>query len=676
MSLDNLPLGGEGIPPNLPGGPESSQSPEDRGRYERANALPIEGPDVIEALQMAEIGENGDIGELKEALEIALSFREGWKFGYGGTIYEINPEETRDIKNKQKIVLLQSKFTTVEGAVDRPNPTYIDIAIDEAINGRIRRAQAWHKNPDRIEMKILNEHRRNNRSLINSGRPELMALVKNEDEIRAEIDNKVNEFRNEYEAIPALIELSNHIEARGMFDMVFRIRMTVCENPDDSAKMGSKEKPAPSPDAPHWAGLLQTETMKETCQAIDQVLEEIVKLGMADDVIRRLGMDPIPRDVRRMVPSSIYVDGFKSGVTFGTWFNHLYKLSGERIDVVWNAWKLALATEVIDANSEKVNEKGEYELPTPPLGNALFTYIAHFDKKRKIELGLDASGKRSQIESFISHGGLPMSLGKIKNLCLDYFHEAKIEFSADGLYGLKDAIDKIIQLSPQKGDPDYDEKYDKLRKQILDCWRQVKKPDGTLAQEIVKITLWDLRFYGGLKFSDSTFPWFQTDQPDPDSAPGELPGGSWGGWNLKRSRSNDVQQDIRAVVPLQDLGDPTFFIKRVRNWTKVLGGLKEYEEGDPETYTTNNPRNWWLAGQLYYHYAGHGETKPEPLIKENPVRYFRATNLSQGIKRTREGREEKGVGIGDVLTNAVACGFIRKIDREWIEKVITINYAT
>src|SRR3990170_7852055 len=99
----------------LPGGshPVEGGIPKEFREYsERSSqALPMPGPELLDQLTMAELGENGEVDELKEAIEEALAFREGLVHGASGEVYRFDPKNTEHV---HRIALVSNMFTTVE----------------------------------------------------------------------------------------------------------------------------------------------------------------------------------------------------------------------------------------------------------------------------------------------------------------------------------------------------------------------------------------------------------------------------------------------------------------------------------------------------------------------------------------------------------------------------------
>jgi hypothetical protein len=647
-------------------------SPELRERNERGGGLPIEAGDIIERVQSAEIGEDADITQLKKAIDKALAFKEGLELGPKGNAYEFNPYETSNNQDKQKIGYLQNMFLTVEGASDRPrNSTgYVDIAINNAIDMRIRQAQDWHDDPDEYILKLKSDYRKLNKALISRGQRPLDETL-----IESEIEEKRTAMENEFNAIAKLVELKNYVAARNTFDIAFQYRMSTCEDPKAAASLGGDTKTV-TPDSPVWGAYFQGKETRDFGIQVNMVLEEIVKFGLPEEVVLRLGMEPITAEVRKHAPETIYADGFNSGVSFGVFVDHLLNKANGRMDIVWSAWKMVLTTEVLDTLGQKIDpKKGTYVLASPPIGNSLFTFINHLQEKRAIEFGLKADGTRNQTEIYISHAGLPMTLGMrpeldengkptgrkvpiVPNLCSDYLHESKIKFDRNGIIANQKLFETLIGNLPQEGNIDFNLNYQKLEKKLQDCYNQ--------KAESVEVSLWDLWLYGRISFADPDFPWFQTDQPDADAVANELPSGSMGSWFSNRGRANGIVEDLKSQPTLGELSDPLFFVKRVRNWSKVLGKLEDSIR--PE----ENPRNWWIMGILQLHMGVTGGNNP--IVKKDPLRDFRFSNQKEEIEKQKEERATNSgqPSTGDVLANATRCGFIRPQDRKWIEQNLAI----
>ena len=640
------------VDPNLgPGGlprPENNQLETDR--LNRARGLPIGAEDLIEGLQNIEVGEGGNVDNLRKVVYRVLAYKEGLKSGLRGRAYELHPDDPNDTLI---VANMQNLLTTAEGAMARPQAPYLDIALEEAIDGRIRRAEDYHDDPALFEnlqkAKLQREYEARNQSRMMIGQAPLR-----QEEIGAAIQARIGEEKraldNEYAAIPELTKLKSHIDARKVSDQAFIYRMYTCEDPGDAGNLLTKTKT--SPDGSHWVALFDGERDGEFGHEVNTVFEEIVKFGLDDRVVQRLGMAPIPAEVRRLVPHEVYASGFDNGKEFAVWFSHLLNVADGRMDVLWNAWKFALTTETIDKLGE-FRKGDEWLLAVPPIGNALFTFTAHLEKKRASEFGLNAGGAQgSQTEKFLTHSGLPLTIDKIPNLCVNYLEESSISFDRQGLVSIlgQQAAENMYNLMPNAGDPDYDPKYDALREQIIGCW------NGNVDK--VKITLWDIWLYGRVGFSDSRFPWYNTDQPSADASPGELPSGSYAGWLLKRFRCGggeyNVLKDVRSMPTMQDISNPEFFALKLRNWAKVLGKIKA--DVPPE----ENPRMWWVASIVSYHYPATQSGIP----KDRQYTNIRAQDT---LERREVGHSEKNISVKEVLENAIRCGFLRPQDVKWIE---------
>jgi len=664
-SLGSLGGGERGPIGGGPLRPEQDRGHEDfRRRQEAVDRLPFGAEHLINSLLSAEVGEAGDVTELKKAIDTALAYREGLTFGVSGAVYEFDPANPRD---RLKVANLQRMFTTVEGSISRSGTavTYINAAIENALDGRILRAQEHH---DGSEGWNASERRRLESQNEAYRRAKREDLVLSPEQIASTIGDEAKRMVNEYEAIPRLVELKSDADSRAVLDQAFVIRMRTCEDPGLASKVGSSEIYCPTPDSPHWAAIFGGEVTDDYGKGVANVFEEMVKMALPNEVISRLGMESIPTSVRSQVKENVYAKGFESAIGFGTWLNHLLEKANGRMDMVWGAWKLALTLEVIDTLGQTIDEtknrEGEknnkFVLAAPPLGNALMTFLNHLREKRMVEYGLKADGKRFSTEKFVGHAGLPMSIDHIPDLCSDYLHESTVKFDKRGLVSMGSVARNLSETKnlPRVGDVDYDKKYDKLREDL----NKVINGGGS---ETFEISLWDLWLYGRTSFADPNFPWYQTDQPDADATPGELSLGSFGMWLLTRSRASKVLDDIKSQPSLQDLGAPGFFAERLRNWTKVLGPLKDSVK--PE----DNPRAWWVMGVINLHLGSRrlgGIKLKSGIIEENPELEYSWTAKGQDISPEAPGKAERSVSLGDVFESALRCGFLRKVDVDFINK--------
>lgn len=662
--------------------PERGPVPEEaRILGERVGIYPMEGRDLVELINEAEIGEGGDVGEIASVIRQALAFKEGLVFGPEG-------ENVYDLTDLAELVYLHNLFTTVEGSTARPNVFYLDAALKEALGRRVREAERWYRDKEGQEKNLRRRLERLNRLRIEEGRRPL-----GEEEIANEIEKGKQLLENTYKAVPRLLELQNQVEARGVVDHAFIQRMGTCEDPGLSGNLlrhDRRYQPPITPDKGHWAAFFQGEKEGEFGYEVNRVFWEIVKFGLDDKVIERLGLEPISPEIRKKVPVSIYADGFDSIPAFRDWLSHLLKTADNRIDIVWNAWKLAMTWEVTSELGIKITKKGKYKTALPPIGNALLVWTSHTEEQRASEFGLTKDGKRveDQVGKYVTHSGLPMSLGKFPPLCRSFLHESRPSLSREDLEKLpKDVLENLRKRLPSPGDPDYKEynrgeKYNhrKLRQRLEEVPRGKVDPETGKPKKL-EISLYDLGLYGGLSFADKKFPWFLTEEPEPGVAPGELTAGSFGGWLLKRSRCfsigpegpEGVLKDIRLRPDVRDLGDPDFFGKRVRVWDKVLSAVKNVPPGHEDYLPPEkNPRAWWVTGILYYHFGGRGELHI-PLTKGEEFKEYRTTHPAQSIERAKEAKTERGVGIGDVLHSAVDCGFLRETDRNWILKQLGVS---
>ncbi len=641
---------------------------------ERSGSVPIPGSDLMEEITSVEIGENGDTTELEDVLRRAWAFREGLTYGVSGEAFNFDPARvSSDETTRSKVKKLQTMFATVEGAKERQRSDYVDIAIEEALEKRVREAQLFRDDPDKYKSRIRK------RLMANALR---IGLAK--EQIDQMVEDRANQLANEYAAIPKLIELSNHSKARELFDFAFRHRMSTCEDPGEAAKLGGSAKPTVTPDGQHFETLYKGEgKYKETANGVtveregaygkmvNEVLEEMVKVALPKEVVIRLGMSPIPDELRKYVPETVYGVGFDNATMFAYWLDHMKKKANGRMDVVWQAWKQMLTWEVADDLGQGVNARNKFVLASPPIGNPLMTVLAHFREKTATEFGLDASlGTRTQQEKFIIHSGHPYLIGKVPNLCEQYFIEASVSF--DKTYLDKPWMIRLVGNAlknlPKKGDKDYASESFRRQKYFDNLRLNLEKyKNASPEAEKISMTLWDIWLYGRIGFNEKDFPWFATEQAEIDpvkgSLPtsGELPSGSVGMWFLTRSRcwgerGSGVANEIKSIPTSKELSDPKFFVEKIRNWAKVLGTTTDDEK--PE----DNIRTLWLVGVLSYHLAGDADSGA---FKRRAINDYRdpskADALGWTISGTQTGKKE--VTFGDVLDRAVECGFIRKDEK-------------
>ena len=660
--------------------PERGPIPEEVRIFgERIGIYPMEGRDLVELINEAEVGKDGDVGEIASVIRQALALKEGLVFGPEG-------ENVYDLTDPAELVYLHNLFTTVESSTVRPNVFYLDAAIKEALGRRVREAERWHRDKEGWEKKLqrgLNKLRmRENQRLLS------------EEEIANEIEKERRVMENTYKAVPKLLELQNQVDARGVVDHAFIQRMGTCEDPGSAGNLlraDRRYQPPTTPDKGHWAAFFQGEKEGEFGYEVNRVFWETVKFGLDDRVIARLGLKPIPPEIRRNVPTSIYVYGFGSIPAFRDWLSRLLKSANNRMDIVWNAWKLACTWEITSELGIKTTKEGKYKVAIPPIGNALLTWTAHTEEQRAAEFGLTKDNKRveGQIGKYVTHSGLPMSLGKFPPLCQSFLHESKPRLSREDLEKLpKDVLVNLRKRLPSPGNPDYKE-YDrgerynhrKLKQELEEVLRGEVDPETGKPKKL-EISLWDLGLYGGLSFADKKFPWFLTEEPEPGVAPGELTAGSFGGWLLKRSRcfsigpegSTGVLKDIRSRPDVRDLADPDFFGKRVRVWDKVLGAVKNVPPNHEDYLPPEkNPRAWWVTGLIWYHTGGRS-TK-SPITEREPFREYRTVARPHEISRRGEAAEAREPTFGDMFRHALNCGFLRKEDVAWIQQKLKMSLA-
>lgn len=540
------------------GSPGMPGSPES-GQLFPPSLFVIEGEDLIKEIQEAKTE------DLPEIISTAIAFKEGLVFG----------TEDYDLNDSEVLLDLQNLFTSTEGAVERPSPYYLDAALKKKIGQRVRELKRGAK--------------------------------KREEPLTEEEKRKVRQ------EIHQLVSYENHLEGRKIIDQAFIQRMRTCEDPGSSGKLLLEEKGKTiMPDKGHWQGALSG----EFGEGVDRVLREITKAGMHGISSDELRQEGVALGAIKKVEDTVYTAGFKNTETFRVWLSYLLHKADQRMDVVWFAWKLALLWEIPDQVAEK-KIGNNIKLAFPPIGNALFTWIAHFEKKRAIEFGLDANGKRVRDSKYISHSGYPLSLGKIGNLCGSFLKDSKVK---------------------EKGED-------------VSLW-----------------TLWwdrGMKVGGNFGIDKKILPWALIEMQPRELATDEFPQGTFGSWILNRYRAFRIQEDVRSRPSLRDLSDPDFFAGKVRNWDKIFGPISK------DTLPEKNPRVWWVAGILLH---SHSKRPNDiPLVSGNLEKAYKTRYPPELWSAAYMGkRENRSISVWEILNHAHQCGFLREKDIDWLVEQLNL----
>jgi hypothetical protein len=663
---------------------QERQAEQARLMGERAGIYPIEGSDIVELLVEVEIGEKGDTKELELVIKEALAYKEGLKFGPSREAYLDKEKE-----GQSSIIYLQNLFTSVEGATGRPRSPYIEPALEEAIGQKVRESGRYERNQGGWKIKQERRYGKINRARIVRGEKPL-----SDEQINLFIEPLENQLKNSIEARPELRRIENHIEARKIIDMAFLQRMGTCEDPEGSSDIAKRYGTAISPDKGHWRAFFQEKEKEELGwgKKVDKVFWRIVSFGLPNDVVKNIGLEDIPADIRKNVERNIYFTGFEQTKQFVNWIKYLLDGADGDMDAVWAAWRIALLWEVPNELGLNIDtKKNKWNIPFPPIGSALHSFSAHVEAKRALEFGLrpDGSLDESRADRFISHSGLPMSLGKFPSLCRSFLHESECRFSLKEILKRKDQMEKLKDNLP-KGEEDpyysnmhdadikhYVSRYKDMKEKIEEVIEKAKTKEGreelAESKDTINISLWEMGLFARIGFNSKDFPWMEIEESLEGEEAGEIAPGGFGSWLLRRSRSWSIIKDIRSRPSLSDIANPDFFndSSRLRNWSKVLGPLKTNSSKPGYVEPWDNPRAWWLAGIIWYHRAGTGAKSL--LTKEKPFIDYRTVSRAEEINPKGESAESRGPVLGDIFRHATNSGFLRNIDVLWIKKQLSIR---
>ncbi len=581
----------------------------------------IEGDDLIKEVNEAEIeGLPGVIDEV-------LCFREGLIFGKDNYDFEKKDEK----KDKDTLIFLRDLFNSVENSIERPYPLYLDSAVTQRLGEEIR--------------KVKKKARSENRELNN----------------------------NEEAGIEKLTALRNHYFSRQLIDKAFRQRQLTVDVAEQGAELVGR---APDQsltiklDKGHWESVFQGEFGLK----VDKVLRKIVEFGR--------GQSPQEKFKKLGIKSNLYAEGFKNDEIFQVFLSDLLKEANGQMDAVWFAWRLALIWEIpstiaigkeaaTSLEAARIGKEKDTEgaaICNAPIGNDLYDWLAHFEEKRISEFGYSLDGKRVQIGKNLTHTGYPLSLGKIcsptmgeevvkgkdgklkkiiydvvdfpkniKQLCLSYLHESKIN----------------IKIKTGKKDSAGNDKYEVKRSTLWEEWWGEKGVGKRLGGDP----------------EGNNIDWSLTEVLDPTDLETEsLMTGSFGYWLLKRARAWKIVEDIRSRPGFhgkENIADSDFFAQRVRIWDKVLGKIKE------NTPPEKNPRTWWVAGIILH--SHNSKTENITLARDNYDKVYRTYVNSEKWGTDMAGSTtSKKPNIAEIFNHAFQCGFLRKIDIDWLSVKLNI----
>lgn len=652
---------------------------------EQAGIYPMSAKDLVEWVEYSELE------ELVPAIIGSLSFSEGLVFG---------PEigEVYDLDDKRTLTYLLNLFTTTEGATYRPDALYLGTAISNETEGRIRNADRSNRDPAGWE-------KRRRKKLKRVGLDEELA----EEKIRIEKE----ELSKTLGRAAEFIEIKNLRDARRIIDGAFIQRMGTCEDPGQGAELLSRDRrfqPPITPDKGHWQSIFGSyeeagPDTKEFGEKLDKTLRAIVEVALPGEgrdapiFGERLvnGRKEKIKDERVPgIPAAVYAINFEKAEVFENWLKHQLEVSGGRLDVVWAAWRIALAWElpaylgkaikykVRDIKDKTGEVTGKREVKTtvialPSVGTAIGPWFMQLGDKQRIEWGLDADGNRRVASKNPSHTGYPLNfLGPqefVKRLVGDHRRLEKTlanqpKESVEKVRGLLKnpvALKKVLTEMVRRRNPC--ESF--LHESKIDI------PNPRNSQEKIRASLWEVwrgnsgRKIEPMSLADPKFPWILTEEAR-ESDVGELSPGSFGGWLLRRFRAFNVVKNIRSRPRLSEMGAPEFFEDITRNWEKIFGVVLNVPKSEKNYLEPwQNPRSWWVAGLLYGHYSGRA--KDTKLVGKGSELDHRTPHTNEVWGNEVSGAESaKKVSVDEIFRHARNAGFLRQEDEEWIRELLNI----
>jgi len=438
------------------------------------------------------------------------------------------------------------------------------------------------------------------------------------------IEGRIRRIRQraEREEEKKLTRLLNHVNARILIDAAFRLRWSTCESDEDGASRFQLITRLGQSSKPDSVHW-KAALAGDFGEKVDRVLREIIRMGMPPEELKEVGLASVDD-----VPYTIYAEGFTTD-TFKPWLRHLIEAANGDMDAVWFAWQLALLWEIpASLGAREVN--GAIKIGDPPIVSDLFAKICHCGHKRRADWGVNSRWERIRTSRYSC--GQPFSLlPKATETLLDNFlRETKARTRGGG-----------------------------------------------------EVSLWDLFWIRGVPLGE--LPWVAEETKDPrvlDVA--EISQTSFAGWLLRAWKAFSVYKDLTTIPPLSDLGKPTFYTDKAKNWDSVFG------EADEALPPEENPRTLWMLSILYFYspappqriittevgiirqiMRNRGAGNPEEFRYKTPNPYDRTASPTTVAGKEPESKEP--ISLRTILDIAVTAGFLRETDRDFILACLRIR---
>lgn len=620
---------------------------------------------IIEFVKAVEVGE---IGPIQIAVERAAAYMEGLYNGVEASRYNLN--------SKRLAVKLMNQFTTVEDSTNRRNINYLLMAIREGLTNAVEETYEYEEDPvmwlEQQEARALALRKAESMNRVNNLGLEAYSSDLIDKLVMEDLTGEATRIRRLISNRETLLSLDEHLEHRVLlFDQAFIQRQRACN--DEEAQVNLSKSPL-QPEKGHWMAYYQgnAETENEVSPwgtAVSKTERAILQIARGEIQIE--GMTP--EDSRK-----IYLNGFRTAGEFTSWVKALlpYTKIGdtERMDVLWNAWKMCLWKEEITRVAWGVDDKGKYVFGNPPLTTDLMVKMIHNDKNRAMEYGWNAVYKEDENYRWIvdldaseevedEAGNKHIVYGK---LLKERKETREVNGKKKTIY-TGDYVEEKVMTKFQFDrwvDSQTEEKRTKEFKAIshsghpLSIGKVGRLVDALQHRINVKDkNLYEIWMKDGMEFSDLAFPWATMDIPTGDEEPGEYASGSVGGWQLAWVRGSKVREMLRTIPTSRESNMATFE-KVLRNWEKI----KKIAPGKLLDGEPTNPVAWYFAGGLFYGvmYAGG--------IYEGTPRGYKPQSLQNRFVSMKAGAASEGeIATYDVISNLYNIGAISEEEFHWFE---------